>query len=129
MRPIVYALRKLAKAPLFTIVAVLCLALGIGANTAIFSLINTLLLRALPFFYVTRIVFIGDIFQGPGADGQQVGVSALNFETMRERNRTFTRMGAVEGGDYALTGSGQPEYVQGARTTWDWLPTLGLKPF
>jgi len=129
MREILYSVRKLVRVPLFTVVAVLCLALGIGANTAIFSLINTILLRPLPFFDVTRVIFLSDVFRGPGSNGQRVGVTPRNFATMREQNKVFSSMGAVSRSDFAISGDGEPEYVQGAVASWDWLKTLGLKAY
>jgi putative ABC transport system permease protein len=128
MHQILYSIRKLAKAPLFTGVAVLCVALGIGANTAIFSLINTILLRPLPFYDVNRLILLGDVFQGPGAKGERVSVTQLTFATLRKENRVFSHMGAVMGGDFAITGGHEPEYVQGTYATWDWLTTMGIKP-
>ena len=124
MRELAYATRKLVKAPLFTVVAVLCLALGVGANTAIFSVVNTILLRPLPFNEVDRLIFLSDVFESN--ENRRVGVSALNFTTLNERNQVFESMGAVVRGDFSLTGDGEAEYLEGARTTWDWLPTLGF---
>ncbi|HSN86217.1 MAG TPA: ABC transporter permease, partial [Thermoanaerobaculia bacterium] len=128
MNLILYSVRKLLRAPLFTAVAVLCLALGIGANTAIFSLINTILLRPLPFFDVSRLVLLGDVFQGAGAKGERVSVTQHTFATLRKENQVFAHMGAVTGGDFAITGGDEPEYVQGSFVTWDWLTTMGIKP-
>ena len=122
------ALRRLLKAPIFSLVAVVCLALGIGANTAVFGVINTVLLRPLPFFDVSRIVFIGDLYQGPGASGQRVGVTPLTLQTLADDNEVFTHVGAVMGGDFAVAGGDRPEYVQGARVTNGWLKTMGLEP-
>lgn len=128
MKDIRYAFRKLVKTPLFTIVTILCLALGIGANTAIFSVINTILLRPLPFADVTRVIFMGDIFEGPGAEGRRVGVTSLNFNEMRERNEVFAHVGAVLGQEFTLTGGDEPLQLTGALVTWDWMTTLGIRP-
>ena len=129
MNQVLYSARKLLRAPLFTAVAILCLALGIGANTAIFSLINTILLRPVPFFDIDRLILIGDIFHAPGAKGERVSVTQLTFATLQKENRVFSHMGASSVIDFALTGGGEPEYVQGARVTWDWLTTMGIEPF
>lgn len=117
--------RKMGRAPGFTAITVLCLALGIGANTAIFSLINTILLRPLPFFDVTRVVFLGEVFEP--SEGQRVGLTAVSFQALRDRNQVFESVGAVQGADFALTGEDEPEYLSGALVTWDWLPTLGIE--
>ena len=123
------ALRRLWKAPIFTLVAVTCLALGIGANTAVFGVINTVLLRPLPFFDVSRIVFIGDLYRGPGASGQRVGVTPVTLDALAQENQVFTHVGAVMGSDFAVSGGGdRPEYVQGARVTNGWLRAMGLEP-
>lgn len=125
MRYIFQAFRRLARAPVFTGVTVLCLALGIGANTAIFSLINTMLLRPLPFFDVTRVAFLGETFEP--SEGQRVGLTAVSFDEIRRQNQVFNHIGAVYGMDFAITGDGKPEYVPGAVVTWDWLRTLGIE--
>src|SRR5580692_8163928 len=91
---IVFGLRMLAKKPVFTAVAALSLALGIGLNTAIFTLIHTILWGALPFREPDRIVAIRSI--APGRPDQLNGVSVPDYLAFKDRNRSFESLGASE---------------------------------
>lgn len=115
-----YSLRNLAKSPLFTAVALLTLALGIGANTAIFSVVNAVLLRALPYADPDRLV----TFIREGHSGQ----SSANFLDWKRDNHVFENMGAVEGWSPNLTGIDKPEQVSAMHITSDVFPVLGVKP-
>ena len=115
-----YCLRNLAKSPLFTAVALLTLALGIGANTAIFSVVNAVLLRALPYAEPDRLV----TFIREGHSGQ----SSANFLDWKRDNHVFENMGAVEGWSPNLTGIDKPEQVSAMHITADVFPVLGVKP-
>jgi len=115
-----YSLRNLAKSPLFTAVALLTLALGIGANTAIFSVVNAVLLRALPYADPDRLV----TFIREGHSGQ----SSANFLDWKRDNHAFENMGAVEGWSPNLTGIDKPEQVSAMHITSDVFPVLGVKP-
>jgi predicted permease len=115
-----YSLRNLAKSPLFTAVALLTLALGIGANTAIFSVVNAVLLRALPYADPDRLV----TFIREGHSGQ----SSANFLDWKRDNHVFENMGAVESWSPNLTGIDKPEHVSAMHITSDVLPVLGVKP-
>ena len=107
-----YALRGSVKSPGFTFVAVLTLALGIGANTAIFSVVRAVLLTPLPFDQPERLVQIWET--RPARGWERVGVSP-NFWDYREQNHTFEDLGAMGGQrDLNLTGLGFPERVRGA---------------
>src|ERR1700690_2481750 len=90
---ILYGFRMLLKKPGFTVVAALSLALGIGANTVIFSLINTTLLRPLPFPEASRLVMIWSV--PLGSKDQTNGVMALNYNAFRERGQSFEAMGGI----------------------------------
>ncbi|HEY6227772.1 MAG TPA: ABC transporter permease, partial [Verrucomicrobiae bacterium] len=129
-RDIVIGARMLRKSPAFTIVAVLTLALGIGANTAIFSLVNTLLLRPLPFRDPAKLVWIANIFDG-GLSGETSTVG--NFRDWRAQNQSFEDIaGYFAFFDYAgynLTGTGEPERIRGVNVTQNFLDVLGVNPF
>ena len=115
-----YSLRNLAKSPLFAAVALLTLALGIGANTAIFSVVNAALLRALPYADPGRLVtFIRE---------EHSGQSSANFLDWKRDNHVFENMGAVEGWSPNLTGIDKPEQVSAMHVTSDVFPVLGVKP-
>ena len=101
-----YALRSFRKAPGFTLVAVVTLALGIGANTAIFSVVNTVLLKLLPFTEPDRLVTLSHVY--PIMDGFQASVSVPGYLDYVEQNRSFSSMAAMGFRDVNLTGRGQP---------------------
>jgi len=116
MRDLRYAIRSLWKRPGFTTVAVIALALGIGANTAIFSLINAVLLKPLPFAEPDRLVWMwGNIRNG----GNRASVSPLDFLDYRKQNRTFEQFSAMLSVPLPLnlTGTGEPERLTGAGVT------------
>src|SRR5205085_10375048 len=121
-----YALRTLAKTPGFTIIAVLTLALGIGLNTAIFSLINDLFLRGLPFKEPSRVVHLygGD----KSRDLVDIGVSAPRFLHYREGQTLFDGLAAENFFAFTLTGLGDPVQVFGGRLTSNYFDVLGVHP-
>ncbi|HEY7529426.1 MAG TPA: ABC transporter permease [Gemmatimonadota bacterium] len=115
------ALRALRRAPGFTAAAVLTLALGIGAATAIFSVVNGVLLRPLPFPDPDRLVLLHERARPIGLD--RMWVSLPNFRDWRERARSFEEMAAFNAGEAGLTGAGEPEQV---RVAWSEGPLLEL---
>jgi len=115
-----YGLRMPRKNPGFTAVAILTLALGIGATTAIFSVVNAVLLRPLPYQDADRLVVILHYGSAP--------VSPANFIDWRRLNHVFERMGAAEYWSPHLTGIDKPERVWALRITSDILPLLGVQP-
>jgi putative ABC transport system permease protein len=122
-------LRILAKTPVVSGLALLCIALGVSATTSIFSVVNAVVLRPLPLKHVDRLAMITSTHAEPGAEPQRVAVSAHDYGAWRDQNRVFEAMGALENTSYNLTGGGgEPERVEGARVTADWLPTLGVDP-
>ncbi len=123
-----YALRGLRKSPGFSFIAVLTLALGIGANTAIFSVVYTVLLQPLPFHEPERLVQIWETRPERGWDG--ASLSRPNFRDYRALNRTFVDMGAFMsyGSEMVLTGSGYPERISGARVSAGFFRVLGAEP-
>ncbi|HYN85042.1 MAG TPA: ABC transporter permease [Pyrinomonadaceae bacterium] len=122
-----YGARMLAKRPGFTLVAVVALALGIGANTAIFSVVNSVLLRPLPYPDSERIVQLAVANPTTGARGG--AVAYLDFVDWQARARSFEAMAAYTGGSGALTGDGgPPEQLAGVATTPDLFRVLGVSP-
>lgn len=122
-----YAIRMLRKTPGVTTVAVLTLALGIGANTAIFSVVDTVLLRPLPYKDPDRLVKIWGANRPRGLLREDV--SMPDFLDLRDRNHVFEQMAADDFFGFVVTHQGEPaEWVGGAVVTASWLPTLGVQP-
>ena len=119
-----YGLRMLAKNPGFTAVAVLTLALGIGANTAIFSVVNTFLLRPLPFGDPARLMLLDETSERQ----PRVSVAYPNFVDWKQQNQVFEQMAAFQPADFTLTGLDQPMQIRGANVSANLLTTLGVKP-
>src|SRR5436853_5328302 len=126
MNDIRFALRQLRKSPGFTLVAVVTLALGIGLNTAIFSLINDLFLRGLPFKEPSRVVHLygGD----KSRDLVDIGVSAPRFLHYREGQTLFDGLAAENFFAFTLTGLGDPAQIFGGRLTSNYFDVLGVRP-
>ena len=127
LRDVHYGIRSLLKRPGFTAIAVITLALGIGANTAIFSLVNAVLIRPLPFAEPDRLVWMwGNIRNG----GNRASVSPLDFLDYRAQTTTFEEFAAFIGGPLPLnlTGSGEPERLSAAAVTGNYFQALGVKP-
>ena len=124
LQDIRYGIRMLAKNPGFTVVAVLTLALGIGANTALFSVVNAVLLKALPFHQPDRLVAL---YQNK-VQFQRASISYPNFLDWQRQNRTFDSMAAFRPDDFNLTGAGEAEHIPGEMISADFFSTLGLQP-
>ena len=122
-----YGLRTLRKNPGFTAVAILTLALGIGANTAIFSVIDAVLLRPLPYKAPDRLVTVTEA-NHPYDLYSRNEVAPGNFLDWRARNQVFSEIGAFHMKGYTLTGGDSPERVQCALTSANFLHMLGLNP-
>jgi len=121
-----YTFRRLLHSPLFTVVTLLTLAIGIGANTAIFSVINSILLKPLPFYQPDRLVGVWHTAKG-------LNINALNicpsmYFTYREQARTFTDIGAYTGGSVSVSHIAEPEQVQSLWVTDGVLGILGVQP-
>src|SRR5271169_657130 len=120
-----YAVRLLAKAPGFAVIAILTLTLGIGANTAIFSVVNAVLLNPLPYPQSDRIVVL--FHEKPNF--RTGSISYLNFEDWRRENQSFSSMAAYrEMGGVTLSGDGDPEVVIGQMVSAGFFEILGVKP-
>src|SRR6185369_15697483 len=126
LRDIKYSLRRLRKTPAFTTIVVVTLALGIGANTAIFSVVNTVLLRALPFRDPQALVSIQHFY--PSLNTLEAPVSARGFKRYREETKSFDAIAVETGFGANLTGTGDPERVPGVRVSGDWFKVLGVSP-
>ena len=121
-----YALRMLLKNPSFTIVAVIALALGIGANTAIFSVVNTVLLRPLPYRDADRLVTVWEDDSRRGFPRETP--AAANYVDWCDQNRVFDGMAAIADAGFNLTGAGDPERLEGRSVSANLFPMLGVEP-
>src|SRR6059036_559216 len=126
MTDVKFALRQLRKSPAFTCIAVFTLAVGIGLNTTIFSLINDLFLRGLPFKEPSRVVHLygGD----KSRDLVDIGVSAPRFMHYREGQTLFDALAAENIFAFTLTGLGDPVQIFGGRLTANYFDVLGVRP-
>ncbi|MGH7577894.1 MAG: ABC transporter permease, partial [Longimicrobiales bacterium] len=118
-----YGLRMLRRSPGFTLVAVATLALGIGANSAIFGVVNGVLLNSLPFRDADRLYEVNTVYP----DGARYSFSAPDFMSMREENRAFERVEAYTDAVLVLSGVGEPREVSGARISDGLFDMLGLR--
>jgi len=120
-----YGLRMLRKAPGFTAVAIITLALGIGVNTAIFSVVNTILLRPLPYRDSARIVHLWTTL--PEFPNMHLTESASDFPVIRDGMQSFESMAAYREAKMNLTGRGEPEQLSSAIVSAEFLPLLGIQ--
>jgi len=123
-----YGLRMLGKSPGFAGVAVLTVALGIGANTAIFSVINAVLLKPLPYPNPDGLVKVWTHFTGIGLPNDQNWFSPPEFRDLREQNRSFSDVAVLDNGRYSLGVSGNPQSVDGAAVSPSLFTILGVSP-
>ncbi|MFL6526603.1 MAG: ABC transporter permease [Chthoniobacterales bacterium] len=121
-----YAWRMLMKTPLFTAIAIATLALGIGANSAIFSVVNTVLLRPLPLNAPEQLVFLEETKEFP--PGFYGSVSAGNLRDWREQNTTFESICAYQYASFAFQDRDTPERISGAAVSANYFSTLGARP-
>src|SRR5450631_3675629 len=121
-----FAIRQLLKSPAFTLLAVLTLALGIGMNTAIFSLIHDLFLRGLPFADPDRLVIIQA--EAKERNLEQLPMSVPRFWHFRDGQTVFSGLAADTGTGFILTGIGDPIQLNGANVTANYMETLGVRP-
>jgi putative ABC transport system permease protein len=127
VRDLRYSVRMLAKAPGFTIVAVLILALGIGANTAVFSILDAVLIRPLPYPNAERLVK-ADVYDLKSGDFYGK-TSYPDFTDWSNQNHFFDHLAAYEDKTFNLAGTLQPEYVRGDVVSSDFFETLGIQPY
>src|SRR5579875_2540444 len=122
-----YGLRLLLRSPGFCAVVILTLALGIGANTAIFSVVDGVLLRPLPYPQPDRLVRVWE--SNPAKGFSRNVVNPFNFLDWRDRNRSFTHMAAIEGGSSSITGAGDPVAVAAMQVSPDFFSILGVPAY
>jgi predicted permease len=121
-----FAIRLLFRTPAFSFTAALVLALGLGATTAIFTLVEHLLLSPLPYPEADRLVWIWNVPPRSGAGLR--GLFASDIDEIRRESRLFERVGGAFRGSWNVTGVGEPVRLAGARVTSDFFPTLGIQP-
>src|SRR5262245_51056222 len=121
-----YGARMLLKNPGFTLVAVITLALGVGANTAIFSVVNAVLLRPLPFPDSGQLMQVWETDLARG--GYNITASMPDYREWRRRNQSFAHLAAYSTNDYNISGDEEPERVIGARVDTDFFTLLGVNP-
>ena len=119
-----YASRNLAKSPGFAAVAIFTLAVGIGANTAIFSVANALLLRPLPYPHPDRLVLMN--LSRKDSDTGSSPLSWPRYQQVNGGQQSFSNLAAVTNENFTLTGRGDPEQLAAARVTWNFFDTLGV---
>jgi len=125
LRSLIVACRGLSRSPSFAAIAILTLGLGIGASTAVFSVVNTVLLRPLPFADPDGLVFLREsrLPQFPS-----FSIAPGNFVSWQSGTRSFERMAAIQGTALNLTGSGDPETLRAEKVSADLFPLLGVRP-
>jgi predicted permease len=126
IRDLKYALRRLTRTPGFTLAALITLGLGIGANTAIFSIINSVLLRPLPFYEPERLIGVWQT--APGVKIPNLNASLGDYVTYREHSTTFEDVALVSDRTASVTEFADPERVEALLTTFRLLPILGAQP-
>ncbi|HEY7545074.1 MAG TPA: ABC transporter permease, partial [Blastocatellia bacterium] len=122
-----YGFRAMRKSPAFTAVAVLTLAIGIGANTAIFSVVNAVLLRLLPYHQPDRLVLMWE-FNHKLATIPRMWVSYPNFRDWERNNQVFDGLGAYRSSSVSITGRGEPEQIRTGKVSASVFPLLGIQP-
>jgi predicted permease len=123
-----FALRQMAKRPGFTSVVILTMALGIGANAAIFSVLDAVLLRPLPYNHPEQLIKVWTRFTGIGLPNDQNAVSAPEFRDFQQLNHSFTDLAAIAGGSFNLGMKGSPQRVVGAAVSPSLFSILGAHP-
>jgi putative ABC transport system permease protein len=118
-----HALRLLWKSPGFTSVAVLSLALGVGANTAIFSIVNAVLLRSLPFSHPERLVKI--VVSNRGVGARDIGLSVPEFDDLKSKAGVFEQVAVTQGGPTNLTGGDRPQHLELLEVSPNYFSMLG----
>jgi predicted permease len=121
-----YAFRQLLKSPWFSIVAIVGLGLGIGANVALFSVVNSVFLRPLPYREPARLVRLSSTHEEQNLT--RVGFSYPRFLEVQQRQQVFSDLALSAGNGFTLTGRGDPEQLIGLHASASLLPTLGLQP-
>lgn len=119
-------LRRLSRAPLFTVITLVTLAAGVGANTVVFSVLEGVLLKPLPYSHAEELV--GVWHSAPGLNIKDLNMSPSNYFIYREQGQTFQDIGLYEGDSVSVTGAAEPEQVRALDVTDGTLPILGIPP-
>jgi hypothetical protein len=119
-------LRRLSRVPMFTAVTLLTLAVGVGANTVIFSVVDGVLLKPLPYPQADRL--IGVWHTAPGINIKELNMCPSTYFIDREQSTTLQDIGVYDGDAFSVTGAGTPEHVRGLDVTDGTLPLLGVTP-
>ena len=122
------ALRGMRRAPGFALIALATLALGIGGNVAVFSVVRSVLLRPLPYAEPEQLVQLWTDFRARGSRDQPEWLSPAQYRDWRDNNTTFAGLTVFQGWGPNLTGSGDPELLNGGGVTWNFLDVLGVEP-
>src|SRR5437763_13590645 len=125
MKEFRYAFRQLLRQPGFTILAVVALALGIGANTVLFSAINTLFLRPLSYPHPEQLVRVWGSFPERGL--VRANVSWPRFQAWRAQHQSFSEFSAHSFTGFTITGGGEPQNINGVRVPADFVRTIGMR--
>lgn len=124
LQDIRFAVRTLIKSPGFALMAILTLAIGIGANTAIFTVLNAVILRPLPFYDPSKLCIVTE--KSPQFDS--MSVAYLNYQDWKSQNSSFTGLAMFRRGDYTLTGDRGPEHILGREVSAGFFSLLGVTP-
>jgi hypothetical protein len=119
-------LRRLGRAPMFSVITLLTLAIGVGANTVIFTVVENVLLKPLPYPATDRL--IGVWYTAPGINIKDLTAAPSHYFINREQSKTLEDIGAYTDDAFSVTGSGEPEHVTGLDVTDGTLPLLGVRP-
>ncbi len=120
-------LRRLGRTPTFTVLTLITLAVGVGANTVIFSVVEGVLLKPLPYSHPEQLISMN--YTAPGVGIKDLNMAPFLYFTDREQGKTLQDLGLYMGDSLSVTGVGEPEHIQGLDVTSGVLPLLGVKPF
>ena len=124
LQDIRYGLRAIRKSPAYSLIVILTLALGIGANTAIFSVVNSVLLKPLPYPNAERLVWLGESH----AKAEGISITWGNFRAWQKYNRSFEDMAAFQMDHFTLTGRQEPLFTRAGEVTSGFFGLVGTKP-
>ena len=122
-----YALRLFLRAPAFAAVAILTLALGIGANTAIFTVVNALLIQPLPYAHADRLVMVWQDLRARGGPADEWATPG-NYADWRKEKAIFDEVAVISGWRPTLTGAAEPESIPGEQVSHEYFSVLGIRP-